>query len=62
MRGKIEGKVSVLSSDTHHFKTAGSHNQVVNDVVDLGDQRQDGRLGARQEELDKVFSISDYSR
>lgn len=42
-------KVNVPSSETHHFETAGCDNQVVDDVVDLCDQGQDGRLCAQEE-------------
>lgn len=34
---------------THHFKVAGGNNEVVDDVVDLGDQRQDGGLHRERE-------------
>lgn len=36
---------------THHFKVAWSNDQVVDDVIDLCDQGQDGRLkgGGREQ-------------
>lgn len=52
-------KVSILCSNTHHFKIARCNNQVVNNIVDLCDQGQDGGLRAQQDRERRV-SVSDH--
>lgn len=42
---------------THHFKVARSNNQVVNDVIDLCDQGQDGRLKTGREQQTRFLSV-----
>lgn len=42
---------------THHFKVAGCNYQVVNDVIDLCDQGQDGRLKVGREQQTRFLSV-----
>lgn len=48
----------ISSSDnvTHHFKVAGRNDQVVNDIINLCDQGQDGGLKAGRDQ-NKVLLV-----
>lgn len=57
----VNYKVSILCSNTHHFEIARCNNQVVNNIVDLCDQGQDGGLWA-QRDSERRVSVSDQVR
>lgn len=43
---------------THHFKVARSNNQVVNDIVDLCNQGQDGGLNPGRDQQTRLVSVN----
>lgn len=51
-------KVCSVNNMTHHFKVARSNNKVVDDIVDLCDQGQDGRLNAEKDQLATFPSLN----
>lgn len=54
-------KANILCGNTHHFEIARCDNQVVNNIVDLCDQGQDGGLCAQRDRKRRV-SVSDQVR